>query len=179
MKLIAPDPDMRLRLKYVYEAKPLLTATEARFHACLFQITQGRCHIQVKPRLADYFEAKKGRWAFQKISQKHVDFLICRNEDWMPMLGIELDDPSHDDPERFERDIFVNELFASTCVPLLRLPVDELDHLEKLVAKLTEAWHHRWALLETGQPPPKQKPRRRLWGRWKSKDRIKDAEAAA
>lgn len=179
MKLIAPDPDMRLRVKYVYEAKALLTPTEARFFDCLHQITQGRCHIQVKPRLADFFTAKKGPWAFQKISQKHVDFLICRNEDWLPMLGIELDDPSHDDRERFDRDIFVNELFASASVPLLRLPVDELDQLEKLIETLTHAWKHRWALLETGQPPPKTKPKRRLIERLMGKDRrAPDATAA-
>ncbi len=164
MKLIAPDPKVRLSRTYHYEAKPLLTATEARCHACLFQITQGRCHIQVKPRLADYFKALKGPFAFQKISQKHVDFLICRNEDWMPMLGIELDDASHDSAEKFARDIFVNELFAGAGVPLLRLPVYELDHLEKLVETLTRAWQHRWALLEGGAlPPPPKKKRARRW----------------
>ena len=162
MKLIAPDPDMRLRMKYVYEAKALLTPTETRFFDCLHHITQGRCHIQVKPRLADVFTAKKGPWAFQKISQKHVDFLICRDKDWLPMLGIELDDPSHENRERFERDIFVNELFASAGVPLLRLPVEDLHEVEKLIETLTHAWQHRWALLETGMSPPKSRPKRRF-----------------
>ncbi len=64
------------------------------------------------------------------------------------MLGIELDDPSHSRAEAKKRDMFVNMLFASTGVPLLRLPVEELDHLEKLVSELTKAWHHRWKMLE-------------------------------
>lgn len=151
MKLIAPDPDMRVAMPYDYTAKPLLTPTEARFHACLVQITQDRCRIQIKPRLADVFEHEKVKGAFQKISQRHVDFLICRNDDWMPMLGIELDDASHNRPDRKERDMFVNLLFASTGVPLLRLPVHELDQLERLVEELTKAWHRRWQTLEMGE----------------------------
>jgi hypothetical protein len=67
----------------------------------------------------------------------------------MPMLGIELDDLSHQRADRKERDMFVNRLFASTGVPLLRLPVQELDHLERLVEELTKAWHRRWKTLET------------------------------
>ena len=148
MKLIAPDPAMRVALPYRYAAKPLLTPTEARFHECLLQITQERCLIQIKPRLADVFEHEKVNGAFQMISQKHVDFLICRHGDWMPMLGIELDDASHNGKDRNERDMFVNQLFASTGVPLLRLPVGELDQLERLVAELTRAWERRWKTLE-------------------------------
>jgi hypothetical protein len=148
MKLIAPDPEMRVAMPYTYTAKALLTPTEARFHSCLLQITQERCRIQIKPRLADVFEHEKVNGAFQMISQKHVDFLICRNEDWMPMLGIELDDASHNRAETRKRDMFVNLLFASTGVPLLRLPVEELDHLEPLVEELTRAWYHRCGLLE-------------------------------
>lgn len=64
------------------------------------------------------------------------------------MLGIELDDDSHNDPKNFKRDMFVNDLFASTGVPLLRLPVRELDRMETLVTKLTQAWHRRWKTLE-------------------------------
>ena len=153
MKLIAPNHGMRLVMPWTYQAQPLITPAEARFHACLVRISQNRCLIQVKPRLADVFKAVSGLGAFQKISQKHVDFLICRHEDWMPMLGIEVDDASHDAPERRQRDRFVNELFASTQVPLLRLPVQEIDHIERLVAKLTHAWQHRWQWLENASPP--------------------------
>lgn len=152
MRLIAPHHGLRLSRPWVYEAQPLLTPTEARFHACLVQISGNRCHIQVKPRLADVFKAVSGIGAFQKISQKHVDFLICRHGDWMPMLGIEVDDASHDTAERRQRDQFVNELFAATHVPLLRLPVQEISQVEKLVAKLSHAWQHRWKLLEASRP---------------------------
>ncbi len=83
---------------------------------------------------------------------------LCRRATREPV------DASHDSAEKFARDIFVNELFAGAGVPLLRLPVEELDHLEKLVETLTRAWQHRWALLEGGAlPPPSKKKRSRRW----------------
>lgn len=71
MKLIAPDPEMRVKLLYKYAAKPLLTPMEARFHTCLESMTEQRCRIQVKPRLADVFRHLNGGiGAFNMISQK-------------------------------------------------------------------------------------------------------------
>lgn len=169
MKLIAPDPEMRVAMPYTYTAKALLTPTEARFHSCLLQITQERCRIQIKPRLADVFEHEKVNGAFQMISQKHVDFLVCRNEDWMPMLGIELDDSSHANPKRHKQDEDKNDIFAAIGLPLLRLPLDEMNEHEEIVRQLSDGWHQRWHILETGLPPPKQKPVRKplfkLWSR--------------
>lgn len=149
MKLIAPHSETRIAIDHKYVVKPLLTATEAKFHSCLQTLTQGRCRIQIKPRLADVFDHAKGDSAgFSRISQKHVDFLICRNDDWTPMLAIELDDDSHLRKERQERDMFVNALFASTGVPLLRVHVSELEQVEMLVQKLSSAWYRRWQNLE-------------------------------
>lgn len=145
VKLIAPQVDTRIAIDHDYTPKPLLTATEAKFHACLELVSQGRCRIQIKPRLADVFQHERGdQAAFNKISQKHVDFLICRNDDWLPMLAIELDDASHNTKRARERDMFVNNLFASTGIPLLRIDVSEIHHLESLVAKLTQGWSRRW-----------------------------------
>ena len=64
------------------------------------------------------------------------------------MLAIELDDDSHERADRKRRDIFVNELFAATGIPLLRIHVKEIHRAELLVQKLSYAWHHRGAVLE-------------------------------
>ena len=149
MNLIAPTSETRIAIDHEYTVKSLLTPTEAKFHACLDSLSQGRCRIQIKPRLADVFQHAKGdRAGFAMISQKHVDFLICRNDDWTPMLGIELDDDSHRRKDRRFRDMFVNALFASTGVPLLRIHVNELEQMEALVQKLSTAWERRWVALE-------------------------------
>ena len=39
-------------------------------------------------------------------------------------MAIELDDVSHERPERIERDKFVNRAFESADMPLLRIPVE-------------------------------------------------------
>ncbi len=147
MQLIAPHPETRIALDWRYEAKPLLTPTEAAFHRCLMSLSNDRCHILCKPRLADFLRHLEGEGAFNKISQKHVDFLVCRPGDWMPMLAIELDDASHERKEVKARDMFVNATFAQVGIPLVRIHVTEVEHIEKLVEKLSLAWTRRWERL--------------------------------
>jgi Protein of unknown function (DUF2726) len=149
MQLIAPHPDTRIKLQQDYRPKPLLTKTEARFQAVLQSLSNGRCHLLCKPRLADFLDHGRDLVAFNKISQKHVDFLVCRPGDWMPMLAIELDDASHRRPEVKQRDIFVNAVFAQVGIPLVRIDVHEMTQLEQLVEKLSKAWVTRWQRLES------------------------------
>jgi len=53
------------------------------------------------------------------INRKHVDFLLVRSNDLAPVAGIELDDSSHEEEDRQQRDVFVDEAFASAGLPLL------------------------------------------------------------
>lgn len=142
MRLIAPHPDVRVSFTRHYTAKTLLTATESKLYTSLAKLSQGRCIIACKPRLADFIQ-HYDRTGFNKISQKHVDFLICRIEDGMPMMGIELDDPSHEAADRKKRDIEVNGMFASIGLPLLRIPVAEMDQVERFLGELDRAWNRR------------------------------------
>ena len=89
---------------------------------------------------------------FQAISQKHVDFLVCRPGDWMPMLGTEVDDSSHNREDRKKCDWFVNNLFAHVGVPLLRIPIQEIEEVNLLVKRLTDGWHNRCRHLASGPP---------------------------
>ena len=144
MKLIAPDPGTRLAsLRHEYAAKPLLSAVEERFFRVLHAVSADRVHIVCKPRLADFIQHTDGFAGFNAISQKHIDFLVCRPADWMPMLAIEVDDSSHNRADRRTRDTFVNNLFAHIGVPLLRLGVKEVDDMQALVNGLSEAWFRR------------------------------------
>ena len=153
MQLISPPPDTRIALEWKYQPKPLLTPTEASFHGVLESLSDGRCHILCKPRLADFLNHGNDGVAFNKISQKHVDFLVCRPGDWMPMLGIELDDHTHNRKEVKQRDMLVNAIFAQVGIPLLRIHVSEVEKLEQLVEKLSLAWTSRWKRLETSGRP--------------------------
>ncbi len=142
MRLIAPHHDTRIAYKHDYSAKPLLTPSESRLFTSLTHMSQGRCLIACKPRLADFIQHHD--WAgFNKISQKHIDFLICHIQDGLPMLAIELDDPTHEKPDRKRRDMMVNNLFAQIHIPLVRIDVTELTQIEKLLPRLDQAWHRR------------------------------------
>ena len=153
MNLIAPAPGTRLKaLGHEYAAKPLLTAVEERFFRVLEAVSGGRVHVVCKPRLADFIQHVSENGAFQKISQKHVDFLVCRPGDWVPMLGIEIDDASHNRKDRRERDAFVNNLFAHVGIPLLRVGVREVEDLDALVAKLSAGWQTRQLRLAAEEP---------------------------
>jgi len=106
-------------------------------------MTQGRCRILCKPRLADFIHHPPEPGAFQRLSQKHVDFLIGPNDSWVPMLVVELDDPSHESNSAKHSDMFKNRLFAHVGIPLVRIHVSEMQRVEEMVKMLTGAWVRR------------------------------------
>jgi len=81
-----------------------------------------------------------------KVIRKHIDFLLCDSNTFSPVIGVELDDSSHNRSKTIQRDDFVNKVFASAELPLLRIKasfnysVDSLEKniLEKINPKKTE-----------------------------------------
>lgn len=59
--------------------------------------------------------------AFRHISEKSVDFVLCDKSYIAPKLAIELDDRTHERPERVERDHEVERILKDAGLPLLRL----------------------------------------------------------
>lgn len=102
-----------------------LSPSEFSFYRVLTSIIGADKSIQSKVRLADiFFVARPNENAryFNKISAKHVDFLVCDPVTMKPLLGIELDDSSHQQAERIERDEFVDKVFQAANLPLLHVP---------------------------------------------------------
>jgi len=101
--------------------------------------------VFAKVRLADIYNVQKtpDRSAWQsaqnKISGKHVDFLLCRVTDLSPVLAIELDDATHEREDRRKRDLFLDEIFAASNLPLLRFKVQKAYRTEDIVRRLNEA----------------------------------------
>jgi len=56
---------------------------------------------------------------------QHVDFLLVRADDLIPLAGIELDDSSHEEEERQQRDIFVDQYLPAQGLPLLHMPAQK------------------------------------------------------
>jgi len=98
----------------------LLTKREYAFFQTLKPITDMRGYfIAVKPRMADFiyvtyneFHNRKNFYRFfNKISSKHVDFLICDISTSKPIVAFELDDITHKRPDRSMRDSFVDYVY--------------------------------------------------------------------
>lgn len=131
-----------------YLKKSLFTPAERSFFGVLESLNYDGIGIQCKVRLADIFGVKKGlergdkQRAFNRISSKHVDFLLVEKADGKPILGIELDDSSHEEEDRVNRDSFVDSVFASAALPILHVPVKQSydrNELHKLIeAALTK-----------------------------------------
>ncbi|GAP12745.1 protein containg Zn-finger domain associated with topoisomerase type I [Longilinea arvoryzae] len=102
-----------------------LSPAEFSFYRILSSLTGTERVVQSKVRLADlFFVARPNENAkyYNKITAKHLDFLVCDATTMKPLLGIELDDASHQRSERIERDEFVDKVFQAASLPLLHVP---------------------------------------------------------
>ena len=116
--------------------------TEGAFYWALRKAVAHRYLIFAKVRLLDICNVAPG-YAYtpmNKISSKHVDFLLCEPQSFEPFAAIEVDGSSHERPDRMERDEFVNAFFERIGVPLLRIPAKrwfEADDILRRIESLT------------------------------------------
>ena len=124
-----------------YALRPsLLTQGEHAFSETLVAARPAGTYIAPKVRLADVFDAPRGdRAAFARISQKHVDFLLIDEASCRPLLGIELDDRSHENADRRARDQFVDRVFESAGLPLLHVKARSGYNYATLTAEIRAA----------------------------------------
>ena len=116
-----------------------LSPAELSFYHVLTSVVQGQLVVMGKVRLADifYVTQKDGYFShFNRISQRHVDFLLCQPETMRPVVAIELDDASHNRRARKERDAFVDTLFRAASLPLLRVPVRRTYSAQEIAERL-------------------------------------------
>ena len=113
-----------------YEAKGnVLTPAELKFLAVLDQVIGSHYRIMAQVRLADILKVKSGldnstrSSAFNRIKAKHLDFVACDPSDMSVKFAIELDDSSHKQTKRMERDAFLNDAMMKAGIPLHRFAV--------------------------------------------------------
>ena len=106
----------------------LFTPAERSFFGVLNQAISDEVLIFGKVRVADVITPKKGgvkgAWqsAFNKISAKHFDFVLCNKSDLSFVCAIELDDKSHNSAKQRSRDAFLESACKSADFPLIRFP---------------------------------------------------------
>ena len=103
-----------------------LSPGELAFYRVLVTTVDDTATVLTKVNLSDLFFVSRPREnaAYRnRIDRKHVDFLLCDATTMRPRVGIELDDRSHDAANRKERDRFVERVFETAGLPLVRVPL--------------------------------------------------------
>jgi len=119
-----------------------LSRAELSFYGVLRLVVAERMVICPKVSLGDIFfvATKEGTQAYRnKIDRKHVDFLLCDPQTLSPIMGIELDDASHQREARQERDAFVEAVFEAAGLPIIRMPAQSSYTKEEVSSLLGDA----------------------------------------
>lgn len=91
-----------------------------------------------KVRLLDLADTKY-KINYNKISSKHVDFLIVdQTKHCSPILAIELNWPSHETKDMHDRDSFVAEFFKIIDINFLTIHNEEIKNIEEISKKINE-----------------------------------------
>ena len=121
----------------------LFSPAERSFLGVLEQAVGAQYRIFGKVRVADVVGVQKmndrAAWqrAFNRISAKHFDFILCDPKDLSVIAAIELNDRSHKNPKRQQRDDFLTRVCESIELPLIQLPARrgyQLDAIKETIA---------------------------------------------
>jgi very-short-patch-repair endonuclease len=124
-KTVSPAEPAQGKVTYPYGLRDdFLSPAELSFFRVLKSELPAEWHLVAKVNLADLFfirQPHRNQAARNRIDRKHVDFVICEALVMKPLLGIELDDSSHEQEDRVERDALVDQVFQAAGLPLLRV----------------------------------------------------------
>jgi len=114
---------------YAYRQRgPLFTKAERSFLGVLEKSIEGKYRVYGKVRVADILSPEKGldrkSWqvAFNKISAKHFDYVLCENSTLDIVAVVELDDKSHGSKKSVARDALLQKACESAKLKLIRFP---------------------------------------------------------
>lgn len=121
-----------LKLGNAYVKKPHLFSPAERSFLGVLNLALGNDYaIFGKVRVADVLSvattSNRSRWqqAFNQISAKHFDYVICSKTELEIVAAIELDDKSHNHKHRQRRDKFLEAACGSAKLPLVRFAVKQ------------------------------------------------------
>lgn len=112
-----------------YEGKPLLSAWERRALLSLRQQIPPGHYLCPQVRLADmlrvtFTDEVRRHALFARIKSLSVDFAVVELTSGSVALVVELDDRTHDRPDRQRRDVFVNTVLGQAGIPIHRFRPD-------------------------------------------------------
>lgn len=119
-----------------YVARELMTAPERELFRRLQQALPDYliCSQVQLSRIIDVApDAPKQAW-LNRINRMSVDFVICATDGAKILAAIELDDSSHNIPERIKADSKKDKALQSAGVPIIRWPVKGMPQPSQLRA---------------------------------------------
>ncbi|WNL39528.1 DUF2726 domain-containing protein [Halomonas sp. PAMB 3232] len=111
----------------------LMSPSEQDVYRVLVSTYGAECYIFAQVRVVDVIEPNSKKYRskssaylalFRQISQWHFDYVICSKEDFSILYVMELDDPSHERPDRQRRDRILESVCADAGVELKRMWLD-------------------------------------------------------
>lgn len=123
----------------------LFTPAEQNFYSTLKNSVPEGVIIFGKVRVADVLTPVKGlnrsNWqtAFNKISSKHFDYVLCNQNTMNVLCVIELNDKSHHSIKRQERDIFLQNTCDSAQLKLIQVNAKRSYESDEIKSLITEA----------------------------------------
>jgi very-short-patch-repair endonuclease len=128
--------------EFSFSRATLLTLAEKSFLASLDAAAAGSVRVFTKVRLMDLILPTQGtvrrQTAINKIQSKHVDFVLC-DKATLAVLGVvELDNRSHDELDRRDRDGFVDGALKSAGIPIVHVAAKAAYDIADLRQKLSQ-----------------------------------------
>ena len=138
-----------VRVAHDYAKVPrIITVTEQSFYTVLCDAVPAGYTIMVQValnrlvtvhRLAKTHHWRDPRWS--RIAQKSIDFVVVRLRDMAPLVAIELDDASHTQQLRIDRDVLLDAILRDAGLPIIHHPVqanyDRIAVQAQLIVHLT------------------------------------------
>jgi hypothetical protein len=124
----------------------LFTPAERSFLGVLDKAVTEEYRIFGKVRVADIISPAKGQsrstWqkAFNRISSKHFDYVLCDSDTLNIRVAIELDDKSHSSKKAKERDALINAACLSAGIILIRFPAQKSYAIEDVRRQITTSF---------------------------------------
>jgi ssDNA-binding Zn-finger/Zn-ribbon topoisomerase 1 len=133
---------------FPYQSKDVLCSpAERSFLGVLDNVVEKSHRIFTKVRLADIVNVQSGlnasarQSAFNQISGKHLDFVVCDANDLSIIGVIELDDKTHRGKGRKRRDQFLDQTLESAGIPVLRIKAQSTYSIKEISNSLDSAFN--------------------------------------
>ncbi|RRD88984.1 DUF2726 domain-containing protein [Conchiformibius steedae] len=115
-----------------YRVRPLMTPTELKVYDRLLRaLPEHMIFTQVQVSRVLEAPAENNRYWFNLICRLSYDFVVC-DLDGVPIAAIEIDDATHNLPERMEADQRKNRATEDAGIAILRWPVHALPNVRQI-----------------------------------------------